>query len=616
MNNQLKYRTRLALLAERIGQSKSFVSITGVVQFLLDVLAWSAAAAFALVLRSYLQDEQNISTVVQSILYRVLPIVAVVQAITGYIVGIYRRRWRYGSFDEVKGLILSAFLTTTVLLVIRFTDRSIDAFPRSAIVAGGILGLFFTAASRYTWRLVREQLRRPSEQTAKKILVYGAGEGGIQIVSTMLRNPNSTYLPVGFLDDNTSTHRLRISGVPVLGGKESIEKAAARTGATSLLIAIPSADSDVVSGIAELARRANLDVKILPPVQSLDERQVDASDIRDLTDEDLLGRRRVKINLDEISQYLVNRRVLVTGAGGSIGSELCRQLVRFNPAEIIMLDRDESALHEVQLSIYGRALLDTPQTVLADLRDERAINEIFETRKPQVVFHAAALKHLPLLERYPHEAYQTNVLGTLTMLKASQRAGVEVFVNISTDKAANPISVLGYSKRIAERLTADFAFSSGGGKYISVRFGNVLGSRGSVLMSFRDQIAKGGPVTVTHRGVTRYFMTISEAVQLVIQAGAIGSTGEILVLDMGKPVNIHEVAEQLVRNSGKPIKIEVVGLRVGEKVHEELFGAGEIDERPRHPLISHVTAKSIDQTSLTINPNNSRELMIRLLDEQ
>jgi FlaA1/EpsC-like NDP-sugar epimerase len=603
-------------LVTRLSNKKNFIAAASFIQLIIDIFAWSAAAAFALVLRSYLQDEQNISTVVQNILYRVLPIVAVVQATAGYIVGIYRRRWRYGSFDEVKGLILSAFITTTVLLVIRFTDRSIDAFPRSAIVAGGVLGLFFTGASRYTWRLVREQLRRPSEQTAKKILVYGAGEGGIQIVSTMLRNPNSTYLPVGFLDDNTSTHRLRISGVPVLGGKESIEKAAARTGATSLLIAIPSADSDVVSGIAELARRANLDVKILPPVQSLDERQVDASDIRDLTDEDLLGRRRVKINLDEISQYLVNRRVLVTGAGGSIGSELCRQLVRFNPAEIIMLDRDESALHEVQLSIYGRALLDTPQTVLADLRDERAINEIFETRKPQVVFHAAALKHLPLLERYPHEAYQTNVLGTLTMLKASKRAGVEVFVNISTDKAANPISVLGYSKRIAERLTADFAFSSGGGKYISVRFGNVLGSRGSVLMSFRDQIAKGGPVTVTHRGVTRYFMTISEAVQLVIQAGAIGSTGEILVLDMGKPVNIHEVAEQLVRNSGKPIKIEVVGLRVGEKVHEELFGAGELDERPRHPLISHVTAKSIDQTSLTIHPNNSRELMIRLLDEQ
>jgi len=442
MTNQINFRTRMALFAERIGQTKSFVSVTGVIQFILDVLAWSAAAALALILRAYLQDERNISEAVQNILYRVLPIVAVVQAVTGYIVGIYRRRWRYGSFDEVKGLILSASITTSLLLTIRFTDRSVDAFPRSAIIAGGILGLFFTGASRYTWRLIREQLRRPSEQTAKKILIYGAGEGGIQIVNTMLRNPNSIYLPVGFLDDNTSTHRLRISGVPVLGGRDSIQKAALRTGATTLLIAIPSAESNIVSEIAQIARDAKLDVKILPAVQTLNERPVDASDIRDLTDEDLLGRRRVTINLDEISEYLVNRRVLVTGAGGSIGSELCRQLVRFNPAEIIMLDRDESALHEVQLSIYGRALLDTPQTVLADLRDARAINAVFESRKPQVVFHAAALKHLPLLERYPHEAYQTNVLGTLTLLKASQRSGVEVFVNISTDKAANPISVL------------------------------------------------------------------------------------------------------------------------------------------------------------------------------
>ena len=616
MTEQLNSRTRMALFAERIGQTKSFVSVTGVIQFVLDVLAWSAAAALALILRAYLQDERNISDAVQGILFRVLPIVAVVQAITGYIIGIYRRRWRYGSFDEVKGLILSAFITTTVLLTIRFTDRSVDAFPRSAIITGGILGLFFTGASRYTWRLIREQLRRPSEQTAKKILIYGAGEGGIQIVNTMLRNPHSSYLPVGFLDDNASTHRLRISGVPVLGGRDSIQKAALHTGATTLLIAIPSAESNIVGEIAQTARDAKLEVKILPAVQSLDERQVDASDIRDLTDEDLLGRRRVKINLDEISEYLVNRRVLVTGAGGSIGSELCRHLVRFNPAEIIMLDRDESALHEVQLSIYGRALLDTPQTVLADLRDASAIDAVFESRKPQVVFHAAALKHLPLLERYPPEAYQTNVLGTLTMLKAAQRTGVEVFINISTDKAANPISVLGYSKRIAERLTAEFAFNSGPGKYISVRFGNVLGSRGSVLMSFRDQIAKGGPVTVTHRGVTRYFMTISEAVQLVIQAGAIGSTGEVLVLDMGKPVNIYEVAEQLVRNSSKPIKIEVVGLRVGEKVHEELFGEGEVDERPRHPLISHVTVKPIDQTSLVTKPDAARELMIKLLQEQ
>jgi FlaA1/EpsC-like NDP-sugar epimerase len=304
---------------------------------------------------------------------------------------------------------------------------------------------------------------------------------------------------------------------------------------------------------------------------------------------------------------------LVTGAGGSIGSELCRQLARFNPAELIMLDRDESALHEVQLSIHGRALLDTPQTVLADLRDEATINHIFETRKPEVVFHAAALKHLPLLERYPLEAYQTNVLGTLTLLIAAQRTGVGVFVNISTDKAANPISVLGYSKRIAERVTASVGQSAKSGKYMSVRFGNVLGSRGSVLMSFRDQIAKGGPLTVTHRGVTRYFMTISEAVQLVIQAGAIGSSGEALVLDMGTPVSIYDVAKQLVTNSGKPVEIEIVGLRAGEKVHEELFGDGEVDTRPRHPLISHVPVLPVDLGLLTQSPADAHETMLRII---
>jgi FlaA1/EpsC-like NDP-sugar epimerase len=356
-----------------------------------------------------------------------------------------------------------------------------------------------------------------------------------------------------------------------------------------------------------------MDVKVLPAVQNLNERPLDTSDIRDLTDEDLLGRRKVVIDLQQISDYLVNRRVLVTGAGGSIGSELCRQLARFNPAELIMLDRDESALHEVQLSIHGRALLDTPQTVLADLRDEATINHIFDTRKPEVVFHAAALKHLPLLERYPLEAYQTNVLGTLTLLNAAQRTGVGVFVNISTDKAANPISVLGYSKRIAERVTAAAGQTAKSGKYMSVRFGNVLGSRGSVLMSFRDQIAKGGPLTVTHRGVTRYFMTISEAVQLVIQAGAIGRSGEALVLDMGTPVSIYDVAKQLVANSGKPVEIEIVGLRAGEKVHEELFGDGEVDTRPRHPLISHVPVLPVDLGLLTPSPTDARETMLRII---
>jgi FlaA1/EpsC-like NDP-sugar epimerase len=443
--------------------------------------------------------------------------------------------------------------------------------------------------------------------------VYGAGEGGIQMVNTLMRNPLSPYLPVGFLDDNPDTHRLSISGVPVLGGREQLAQARTRTGASTLLIAIPSADSALISDISARARALSMDVKVLPAVQNLNERPLDTSDIRDLTDEDLLGRRKIVIDLQQISDYLVNRRVLVTGAGGSIGSELCRQLARFNPAELIMLDRDESALHEVQLSIHGRALLNTPQTVLADIRDAETIKHIFNTRKPEVVFHAAALKHLPLLETYPSEAYQTNVLGTLTLLEASAQAGVGVFINISTDKAANPISVLGYSKRIAERITAHFGKTVPTGKYMSVRFGNVLGSRGSVLMSFRDQIAHGGPLTVTHRGVTRYFMTISEAVQLVIQAGAIGDSGQALVLDMGTPVSIYEVAKQLVTNSGKAIDIEIVGLRAGEKVHEELFGDGEVDVRPSHPLISHVQVSSVSVDAIPAATNDAKQLMIDLV---
>ena len=604
---------RARRFTDRLTTSSRFVVLSSVLQFVIDMVIWSVTAIAASYARFEYQGHHDPFGATKSLVIRVIPIVLVVHAIVGYIVGIYRRRWRYGSFDEIGGLVVATLVTSSVLFVLRFFDNSLNPFPRSVILISGFAGLCFVAASRYTWRLIREQLRRPTAQTAAKILVYGAGEGGIQMVNTLLRNPQSPYLPVGFLDDNPDTHRLSISGVPVLGGRDQLSQARARTGATTLLIAIPSADSALISDISARARQLSMDVKVLPAVQNLNERPLDTSDIRDLTDEDLLGRRKVVIDLQQISDYLVNRRVLVTGAGGSIGSELCRQLARFNPAELIMLDRDESALHEVQLSIHGRALLDTPQTVLADLRDEATINHIFETRKPEVVFHAAALKHLPLLERYPLEAYQTNVLGTLTLLNAAQRTGVGVFVNISTDKAANPISVLGYSKRIAERVTAAVGQSAKSGKYMSVRFGNVLGSRGSVLMSFRDQIAKGGPLTVTHRGVTRYFMTISEAVQLVIQAGAIGSSGEALVLDMGTPVSIYDVAKQLVTNSGKPVEIEIVGLRAGEKVHEELFGDGEVDTRPRHPLISHVPVLPVDLKLLTQSPADAHETMLRII---
>jgi len=607
MNN-----SRLVRLLLRIARSNSFYPLSSIIQFVLDSAILAITAIISSYARFVYQGHFDPMGATSDTVFRVIPVVFAIQAIVGYVVGIYRRKWRYGSFDEIAGLITTTTVSIGLLLFLRFFDQSLNPYPRSVIVIGGFAGLFLMAANRYVWRLIREQLRRPTEQTATKILVYGAGEGGIQMVNTLLRNPSSPYLPVGFLDDNPTTHRLSISGVPVIGGRESLAEARGKTGATTLLIAIPSADSSLINDISARAQKLDMDVKIVPPVQNLFERPLDPSDIRDLTDEDLLGRRKIHTDLQQISEYLVNRRILVTGAGGSIGSELCRQLVRFNPAELIMLDRDESALHEVQLSIHGRALLDTPQTVLADLRDAATINHIFETRRPEVVFHAAALKHLPLLERYPSEAYQTNVLGTATLLQAAKNVNVQVFLNISTDKAANPISILGYSKRVAERITAYFGTTSAPGKYISVRFGNVLGSRGSVLMSFRDQIEKGGPVTVTHKGVTRYFMTISEAVQLVIQAGAIGNSGEVLVLDMGEPVSIYDVATRLVRNSQKHVPIEIVGLRAGEKVHEELFGDGEVDTRPQHPLISHVPVTPLAVDDLTVMPSDVRSFLIKL----
>jgi FlaA1/EpsC-like NDP-sugar epimerase len=289
--------------------------------------------------------------------------------------------------------------------------------------------------------------------------------------------------------------------------------------------------------------------------------------------------------------------VLVTGAGGSIGSELCRQIYQFDPGELLMLDRDESALHALQLSIFGEARLDLPQAILADIRDDATVDQLFAERRPHVVFHAAALKHVNMLEQYPDEGWKTNVLGTRNVLAAATAVGVTHFINISTDKAANPVNVLGRTKRTAEQLTATYA-QRGTGRYLSVRFGNVLGSRGSVLETFAAQIAQGGPVTITDPEVTRYFMTIAEAVQLVIQAGAIGGNGEALVLDMGAPVRIGDVAAHLISLEGRPIPIKVTGLRPGEKLHEDLFGAGEKGSRPIHAMISHVPVPPLAATLL------------------
>jgi FlaA1/EpsC-like NDP-sugar epimerase len=552
-------------------------------RILLDIFAWCAATASAIYLRFGLTFDQKAT----SGLFKILPIVAVLQVLVGTAVGLYRRKWRYGSFDEVAALVVASLLTTGLLFILNAYYFEVRPIPQSAVLVGGVLGLVLMAGCRYVWRLTLERARRPDDRSAERLLVYGAGEGGIQVLTALLRSRTSPYVPVGLLDDDPAKQRLSIMGVSVLGGRDALPAARAKTGATVLLIAVPSASAQIVGELADLAAQVGMTVKTLPAVEQLFDQPVTASDIRDLTEEDLLGRHQIQTNLAEIAGYLTGRRVLVTGAGGSIGSELCRQLQRYAPSELMMLDRDESALHQVQLSMFGRAMLDTPDTILADIRDRECLMDLFLERRPDVVFHAAALKHLPLLEQYPDEAYKSNVIGTMNVLMAAAAADVKVFVNISTDKAANPISVLGYSKRVAERLTSQLAETEHDGAYLSVRFGNVLGSRGSVLTTFREQIASGGPITVTDRDVTRFFMTIPEAVQLVIQAGAIGRSGEVLVLDMGEPVRIFDVARRMAAQADSRIEIVFTGLRKGEKLHEELFGQGELDHRPRHRLISH-----------------------------
>jgi FlaA1/EpsC-like NDP-sugar epimerase len=495
--------------------------------------------------------------------------------------------------------------------VAQLTER--HRIPITVPLVAGALAVLLMMGTRYLWRDYLDRNRRRRASDGQPLIVLGAGDGGFQVVRSMLHDQFSPYLPVALLDDDPAKRNLRFFGLSVSGGRNKFGAAARATGATTLLIAIPSADAPLLRELTELAESEGLRVKVLPPVSELFDR-VTVGHIRDIDMVDLLGRRQIETDIDAIAHYVRGRRVLVTGAGGSIGSELCRQLYRFEPAELMMLDRDESGLHGVQLSIHGRARLDSPDLLLADIRDVEQVQRIFEERRPEVVFHAAALKHLGLLERHPGESVKTNVWGTLTVLRAAQSVGVSHFVNISTDKAANPISVLGYSKRITERLTAQIATETAHGRYLSVRFGNVLGSRGSVLTSFTAQVAAGGPLTVTDPDVTRYFMTIQEAVQLVIQAGAIGRSAETLVLDMGSPVRILDVAERLAAQATRPIDIVYTGLMYGEKLHEDLFAAGEIDIRAVHPLVSHVAGSPVGSIeALGLDPWASHDHVVESL---
>ncbi|GIJ33487.1 polysaccharide biosynthesis protein [Micromonospora sediminimaris] len=495
-----------------------------------------------------------------------------------------------GSLQEVRGLAGTALTTVAIVLlgVLPAPERPV---PASTPLVGGALALLFMLAVRFVYRHQRDLALRPDVRSSAPVLLFGMGDAGQGLLRALLTDPRSRYRPVGALDDDPDKRNLCVDGIRVLGGRGDVAEAVRRSGATTVIFSVANADAALIRQIREATLNTGAAFKVLPPVRDLVDHRITVTDVRDVRISDLLGRRQVVAEMAVRTNGLTGRRILVTGAGGSIGSELCRQVMKADPGELMMLDRDESALHALQMSLNGRAMLDGPELILADLRDDEAIRRIIRDRRPEIIFHAAALKHLTLLERHPGEAVKTNVWGTLSVLDACQ--DVAKFVNISTDKAADPISVLGYSKRITERLTAHAA-SRFPGTFLSVRFGNVLSSRGSVVTAFQRQIEAGNPLTVTHPEVTRYLMTMQEAVHLVLQATEIGRDGEALVLDMGEPVRIADLARQMAEQAGSDVPIVYTGLRPGEKLHEDLLGTGETDARPLHPLVSHVAVPPLD----------------------
>jgi FlaA1/EpsC-like NDP-sugar epimerase len=563
------------------------------------VLATAAADgavwALALPVVAWLRVRLDVAHVDTAGLLHALSIVLLGHWAAGWAVRLYTGRYAAGGIDESVQL-AGAVLTAGGALLGADLVAEHPFVPRSLPLTATALALVLCWTLRAAVCRHRQLRSRPDKDTARRVVVVGAGARGERLVRAMLGDPASGYLPVAMVDDNPDKRGVRICGIPVRGTRRELAALVRATGAHTVMIAVHDAGAGLLGDVSRTAAEEGVGVTLAPPLCELFRPRIGLDHVPTIDPADLLGRRQVDTGpeIDQVVGHtLAGRRVFVTGAGGSIGAELCRQVHRFGPAELFLLDRDESALHAVRLSIHGTALLDSPDLILADIRDPDAVRRALLDARPDVVFHAAALKHVPMLERFPLEAWQTNVLGTLNVLDAATAAGVSTFVNISTDKAANPACVLGRSKRIGERLVAH-AGRRTGGRYLSVRFGNVLGSRGSMLITFAEQLARGGPITVTDPEATRYFMTIPEAVRLVVHATTIGRSGEVLVLDMGAPVRIADVASQLMQLAGQTTQIVYTGLRVGEKLHEELLGDGEWGECRRHPAITHIAVPPMD----------------------
>lgn len=487
---------------------------------------------------------------------------------------LYRSLWRYAGLYELVSVFLASAITNGILFVyIAFVDR---LAPRSIFVIAGMLDVFLIGGSRLTYRLYRRLVLGHTIKVSnvKRVIIFGAGDAGVMIAKEMELHPEMRYKLIAFMDDSDEKKGKKVNGVPVLGGIEDIEHVVDSKDIDEIIIAIPSAKPAIINNIYEKCCKTDCKVKILPSMSQLIDEKISLQRIKDVDIEDLLGREPIKTNLEEIAQYLGGKVVLVTGGGGSIGSELCRQIASYEPKKLLILDNYENNLYDILNELTRKYPELDIVPIVANVREMQRLDELFQTYKPNIVFHAAAHKHVPLMEENPEEAIKNNVFGTWNVAHCADKHATDRFVLISTDKAVNPTNVMGASKRIAEMIIQSLNEKSKT-EFVAVRFGNVLGSNGSVIPLFKKQIEMGGPVTVTHPDITRFFMTIPEAVQLVIQAGAMAEGGEIFVLDMGQPVKIMDLAKNLIRLSGfepyEDIDIEITGLRPGEKLYEELL---------------------------------------------
>ncbi len=510
---------------------------------------------------------------------------AVISTFVLFVVEIFfrlpRRSWRSSSMNDLIHLFKAVFVYGAITGSLLFLFGGEYRVPRSIALIDPALTFMVMGAMRFGARALSEtNSTRGHAFPPKRVLIVGAGEAGVMIAREMRRHPESGLLPVGFLDDDPSKKRAVFAGVPVRGQIDDIPAVVEKLGIEEVLISIPSASGALVRRIVGLSRKARVPHRIIPGIYEVLSGAVSISHIRDVDVADLLGREQVTLDMDAITRYLSGKRIMVTGAGGSIGSEIVRQLTRFFPEMIILVGRGENSLFELQMELKEISPQTAYHLVVADVQNRPKMARLMKRYSPQVVFHTAAHKHVPLMEANPDQAIINNVGGTRNVAELALEGGVEHFVNISTDKAVNPTSIMGASKRIAEMIVRQCASRAGEGRsFVSVRFGNVLGSRGSVIPVFKEQIRRGGPVTITHPDMKRYFMTIPEAAQLVLQAASMTSNGTVFVLDMGKPVLIRELAEDLIQLSGyqpyEDIDIVYTGLRPGEKLFEEILTAEE-----------------------------------------